>query len=297
MEKRISVVLPTYNGEKVIKKSIESVLSQTYSNWELIIINDGSTDNTLKVIESYEQSDPRIQVINNSTNQKLPRSLNIGFSHATGELLTWTSDDNSYHPDAFEILVNALNDNPDVDFVYSDFNVVDLDGNFLWSEEKRESDKLRFYNTVGACFLYKKSLANVIGEYDSNMFLAEDYEYWIRAYLNGKLLHIPYKLYDYGWHDKSLTSTRKAEISKATFLAKEKHFDELLARCINQDERNTFFWEMLAFLTDPNEYNIFRKKYYRLDTSFAKANLRKMLQNKITAYRSMIAGLLSKLQN
>ena len=68
MEKRISVVLPTYNGEKVIKKSIESVLSQTYVNWELIIVNDCSTDNTLNVIESYEQSDPRIQVINNNTN-------------------------------------------------------------------------------------------------------------------------------------------------------------------------------------------------------------------------------------
>lgn len=171
MEKRISVVLPTYNGEKVIKKSIESVLSQTYVNWELIIVNDCSTDNTLNVIESYEQSDPRIQVINNNTNQKLPRSLNIGFSHATGDLLTWTSDDNSYHTDAFEILVNALNDNPDVDFVYSDFNVVDLDGNYLWSEEEKGPDKLRFYNTVGACFLYKKSLANIIGEYDPTFSL------------------------------------------------------------------------------------------------------------------------------
>ena len=85
MEKRISIVLPTYNGEKVIKKSIESVLSQTYVNWELIIVNDCSTDNTLSVIESYEQSDSRIRVYNNTTNQKLPRSLNIGFSHATGD--------------------------------------------------------------------------------------------------------------------------------------------------------------------------------------------------------------------
>ena len=293
MEKRISVVLPTYNGEKYIEKSIESILSQTYSNWELIIVNDCSTDNTLKVVESYEQSDSRIQVINNSTNQKLPRSLNIGFSHATGELLTWTSDDNSYHPDAFEMLVNALNDNPDVDFVYSDFNVVDLDGNYLWSIEKKGPDELRFYNTVGACFLYQKSLANVIGEYDSNMFLAEDYEYWIRAYLNGKLLHIPYKLYDYGWHDKSLTATRSVEISKATFLAKEKHLGELLVHCTSQDERNTFFWKMLTHLTDPNEYKLYLKKYYSLDASFAKANRRKIFKSKKEEYISKFVALLS----
>ena len=78
MEKRISIVLPTYNGEKVIKKSIESVLSQTYVNWELIIVNDCSTDNTLNVIESYEQSDPRIQVINNNTNQITDYNDRIG---------------------------------------------------------------------------------------------------------------------------------------------------------------------------------------------------------------------------
>ncbi len=293
MEKRISVVLPTYNGEKVIKKSIESILSQTYVNWELIIVNDCSTDNTLSVIESYEQSDPRIQVINNNTNQKLPRSLNIGFSHATGDLLTWTSDDNSYHTDAFEILVNALNDNPDVDFVYSDFNVVDLDGNHLWSIEEKDPEKLRYYNTVGACFLYKKSLANIIGEYDPNFFLAEDYEYWIRAYLNGKLLHVPYKLYEYGWHDKSLTATRTAEIPKAAFLAKEKHFDELLASCSNQDERNTFFWEMLILLTDPNEYKLYLEKYYRLDASFAKANRRKIIKSKIAEYISKFVSFFS----
>ena len=293
MEKRISVVLPTYNGEKYIEKSIESILSQTYSNWELIIVNDCSTDNTLKVIESYEQSDSRIQVINNSTNQKLPRSLNIGFFHATGDLLTWTSDDNSYHTDAFEMLVDALNDNPDVDFVYSDFNVVDLDGNYLWSVEKKGPDELRFYNTVGACFLYKKSLANVIGEYDPTMFLAEDYEYWIRAYLNGKLLHIPYKLYDYGWHEKSLTTTRINEIPKATFLAKEKHFDELLARCTSQDERNTFFWEMLTHLTDSNEYKLYLEKYYSLDASFAKADRRKILKSKIVECISKFVSFFS----
>lgn len=287
--------MPTYNGEKVIKKSIESVLSQTYENWELIIVNDCSTDNTIHLLESYEKYDTRIHVINNASNQKLPRSINIGFAHATGELLTWTSDDNIYHSNAFEVLVDTLNDNPNIDFVYSDFNVVDLDGNLLWTEEKKDPDELRFYNTVGACFLYKKSLANIIGEYDHNLFLAEDYEYWIRAYLHGKLLHIPDKLYDYGWHDKSLTATRKADISKATFLAKEKHFDELLECCTSQDERNTFFWEMLAVLTDPNEYKTFRKRCYKLDNSFAKADRHKFLKNKVLEYKTNIYGLFSKL--
>ena len=125
------------------------------------------------------------------------------------------------------------------------------------------------------------------------MFLAEDYEYWIRAYLNGKLLHIPYKLYDYGWHDKSLTATRKTEISRATFLAKNKHFNNLLVHCANQDERNTFFWEMLILLTDPNEYKLYLEKYYRLDASFAKANRRKIIKSKIAEYISKFVSFFS----
>lgn len=272
MEEKISVVLPTYNGEGTVKKSIESVLAQTYANWELILVNDCSTDGTQAVLEAYAAQDTRIRVVNNDTNQRLPRSLNIGFSYATGELLTWTSDDNAYRPIAFETLMKAMQDHAGTDMVYADFDVVDMSGNFLWHEAKKSPDVLRFCNTVGACFLYKRSLAQKIGGYDEQLFLAEDYEYWIRAYLNGNLLHITDTIYDYGWHDKSLTATRKAAITKATFLAKEKHMDALLKRCSNQSERNAFFREMLRYLNDPEEQQQKRRQYYAMDSAFARTD-------------------------
>ena len=80
----ISVVLPTYNGEKYIEQSIKSILYQTYTNWELIVVDDCSTDSTLDIVKKYARIDERITVLHNSQNQKLPQSLNIGFEKAGG---------------------------------------------------------------------------------------------------------------------------------------------------------------------------------------------------------------------
>ena len=85
MEKLVSIVLPTYNGEKYLADSIESVISQTYKNWELIIINDCSTDKTLEIAQSYAAKDNRIKVYSNDENLKVPKSLNRGFSLANGK--------------------------------------------------------------------------------------------------------------------------------------------------------------------------------------------------------------------
>lgn len=84
----ISIVLPTYNGERYLKQSIESILGQTYTDWELIVVNDCSTDSTQEIIDFYRKKDTRIRTIFNCTNQKLPESLNIGFREAKGEYFT-----------------------------------------------------------------------------------------------------------------------------------------------------------------------------------------------------------------
>jgi glycosyltransferase involved in cell wall biosynthesis len=85
---KISVVLPTYNGARFLAESIESVINQTETHWELIIVNDCSTDNTLEIAEKYAKLDSRIRVISNEVNKKLPGALNVGFADARSEYLT-----------------------------------------------------------------------------------------------------------------------------------------------------------------------------------------------------------------
>ena len=102
MKPKISIVLPCYNGAKMLGNAIESIINQTLQNWELIIVNDCSTDNTLQVAQSFAEKDNRIKVITNEYNSKLPASLNNGFRQAQGEYWTWTSDDNLLLPEMFE---------------------------------------------------------------------------------------------------------------------------------------------------------------------------------------------------
>ncbi len=276
MKPKISVVLPVYNGEDRVSKSIESIIAQDYDNWELIVVNDCSTDGTLDVVKKYAEADSRIRVISNDVNSKLPRTLNNGFKCVTGEYLTWTSDDNAYKENAFSTMVEYLNNHPDVDMVYTDFNVVDLDGTYRWTKNTFEPEEMKYQNAVGACFMYRKSLADKIGEYDPELFLAEDYEYWIKAYLNGHLQHLSVNLYNYGWHDKSLTLTKRIQVCHKAFEAKNKHFEELLARCNTQEEKNLFYWSMLEHLLDKTEKENTRLEYYRRDLEFKKADKKKI---------------------
>lgn len=95
---KVSIVLPTYNGARYLRQSIDSCLGQTYRNLELIVVDDASTDTTPEIIRSYQ--DPRIRVIRHEKSKMLPESLNTGFRAVSGDYLTWTSDDNYYVPEA-----------------------------------------------------------------------------------------------------------------------------------------------------------------------------------------------------
>ena len=114
---KVSIVFPSFNGSLFIKDSIQSILAQTFEDFELIIVNDCSTDNTLEICTEFAKQDKRVRVISNPHNLKLPASLNVGFSKSKGDYLTWTSDDNVYKPNAIEKMVLALDSNPKVDLV------------------------------------------------------------------------------------------------------------------------------------------------------------------------------------
>ena len=213
--KLVSIVLPVYNGERYLAESIQSVLGQTYKNWELIIVNDCSTDDSVAIIESFAQKDPRIRIVHNATNLKLPNSLNAGFALSQGEYLTWTSDDNRFRPRALERMVDFLDEKPSVSLVYTDFTRISSEGEVLKKEIAAPMNELIQSVVVGACFLYKRSLYKALGDYKADLFLAEDYEYWLRASLSFELAPLNEDLYEYRMHQSSLTATRKREVIEA----------------------------------------------------------------------------------
>ncbi len=218
---KVSIILPTYNGARFLRQSIDSCLQQTHSNIELVIVDDASTDETPQIIASYHN--PKLISLRHSKNQNLPAALNTGFKQATGEYLTWTSDDNYYALDAIEKMLTFLKTN-DCDFIYCD--------HYRFKENQpshryvmKEPDKLSLENLngVGACFLYKKKVRDFIGEYDSNAFLAEDYDYWMRVAKRFRMCHFPEVLYFYREHNKSLSARRQIEIKICSILARIKN--------------------------------------------------------------------------
>lgn len=247
---KVSVVLPTYNGSKYLAESIDSIINQTFTDWELIVINDCSTDNTLEIANSYAEKDSRIKVFTNPENLKLPKSLNEGFKRASGEYYTWTSDDNKYKPEALSVLSVYLDKNSNIDMVYSDFSRIDSNDKYLCDTILASPENLPFGNVVGASFMYRSSIAKKVGEYDASLFLAEDYEYWIRIYREGNLAHISDNLYFYRNHEGSLTETKKQLIGMQTFKALEKHFFGIYTTLESNKDKKRFFDHIMLRVND-----------------------------------------------
>ncbi|OFZ82567.1 MAG: hypothetical protein A2583_14530 [Bdellovibrionales bacterium RIFOXYD1_FULL_53_11] len=225
----ISIVLPVHNGQKHLEDSVRSCLAQTYKHWELIIVDDASTDGTPALAARLAAEDTlgRIRVIRSGTNRRLPASLNEGFRHAQGALLTWTSDDNRYLPDALEKMHSALVATA-ADLVYADYKLIDGEGRELDPRVGvHQPQALWASNCVGCCFLYKRSVHDRLGGYAEDLFLGEDYDFWLRAASAGmKLEPLHTVLYEYRMHGASLTATHSSRTGAVA--------DAALARCLPQ---------------------------------------------------------------
>src|SRR3974390_1650594 len=113
----ISIILPTYNGAAYIRESLDSCLNQSFQDFELIVVVDGSTDDTEGILHSF--SDRRLRILKQN-NQGLPAALNAGFAQARGGFFSWTSDDNIYLREAMEVMWQYLHDHPDTPMVCTD---------------------------------------------------------------------------------------------------------------------------------------------------------------------------------
>ena len=230
----VSVILPSYNGMKYIQESIESILNQSFTDFELILVDDCSSDNTLSLMKKYSELDDRVIVIHNDHNCKLPGALNVGMSYAKGKFLTWSSDDNFFDRDAFRIMTTTLLSEPNstamVTCRFKIWNIND-NGDVVAESISDMYDEEYFYihNIVGACFMYRSEVIDKIGLYDTSAFCAEDYDYWLRIYSEvGRIKFIDKVLYTYRQHPGNLTATKKKDIFVQTYRVLEKYSDKWL---------------------------------------------------------------------
>jgi glycosyltransferase involved in cell wall biosynthesis len=186
----VSIIVPTFNRAALLPRALRSCVQQTYPNLELIVVDDGSTDNTPEVVTSFQREDPRIRYVR-QPNQKLPAALNAGFRASRGEFFTWISDDNLFHPEAVAIMAGALQKRSDLGLVYCGYDIVDGEGNLLQKVRPPGPESIFTHNCVQACFMYRRKVYEAIGDYDPAWLYVEDYDYWLRVQQQFKLAHLP----------------------------------------------------------------------------------------------------------
>lgn len=236
--KQVSIVLPVYNGGAMISEAISSVFAQHYTNFELIIVNDGSTDDTLdKILAHPHIEDARLRYIRLEENGGLPNALNVGFREALGDYFTWTSHDNSYHPRAIGKMVQALNNNPIAHIVYTDYTQENLNDEGqvvgLWQAAAMPFGQVQYLiespnvNFIGASFMYTRLFKDSVGEYNTKHFRAEDLDYWLRGLLefpSSSFWPLNEDLYTYRRHSACL-SANEIVCGKAALDVIEEHLE------------------------------------------------------------------------
>lgn len=227
----VSIVLPVFNGERYLRESLESCLAQTYADLEVVAVDDGSSDSTPAILAEYAARDPRVQLVTHTRNHGLPRALNTGFAAATGKYFTWTSADNYFRPQAIRVLADALDGWSDVDVVFSDQSFIDSEGNWLstWtvSDHREMLSPFGPGTALGACFLYRRVVHEILGPYSEELFMVEDFDFFLRASARFRMAVIHKDLYAYRSHAGSLTARFPERIQRLTDLALERNLPQL----------------------------------------------------------------------
>lgn len=226
----VTVLMSVYNGERFLKEAIESILTQTFTDFEFLIINDGSKDNSVKIIESYD--DPRIRLINNEKNLKLIASLNKGVSLARGRYIARMDCDDISMPERLEKEVNFLENNHDYGLVGTWYTVIDGESKDQYNRSYPSSnDLIKLFLSLN-CPLAHGSIMGRTELFKQNSYgskeypAVEDYELWVRMSKTTKIHNIPEYLFKYRVYGESFSDSKTQLMYNQTLELSKKSYKE-----------------------------------------------------------------------
>lgn len=216
----ISVVIPAYNAERTILETISSVQQQTFSDFEILVINDGSQDQTLELLNTV--ADPRLKVFSYN-NGGLPVARNRGIAQAQGEFVTFLDADDVWTPDKLELQLAALQTHPEAGVAYSWTHFLDEQGESfhtgtpVWYEGNVYADLL-IWNFIlsGSNPLIRKQAIDSVGEFDPTLRSCEDWDFWLRLAARWFFVVVPKTQIFYRLSSSSMSS--KVEVMEEAHL-------------------------------------------------------------------------------
>jgi GT2 family glycosyltransferase len=240
----VSVLLPVYNGEQYVGKTIESILSQSYRDYEFLIIDDGSRDGTPKILEHYAQRDPRIRLLQHS-NHGVGYTLNRGINEARGRLLAEIGADDLALPGRLQKQVDFLEGNPDYVLVGGYLRIIDPHDRPIGlraypTSDARLRERMLLYNPFASpALMYRRADALAVAGYSSRFSTSEDYDFLLRLARRGKVANLPEPLTAYRLHPgqtkskATLRQLRDTVAIKRTAYAEYGYHATPLARALN----------------------------------------------------------------
>ena len=219
----VSIVMPTRNHAHFIRESIDSVLSQSYDNVELLVMDGASTDDTAEILKSYGD---RIRWISEPDNGQAD-AINKGMELLNGEILAYLNSDDILLPGALETTVAYFNDHPECDMVYGNADYIDVDGAVTGNYHTADYSFERLMQDCCVCqpaAFWRRRIAERIGPFDVSMQTAMDYEYWLRMATSGAIIqHMDDKLAQSRLHEDAKTLAMRGVIYDEVFEICEKH--------------------------------------------------------------------------
>ena len=208
---KVTIYTPTYNCGKYLEESIDSVINQTYQNFELIIVDDASDDNTQKILKKYAKN-PKIKIIKNDKNLGFVRSAIKAIKCAKGEYIMRVDADDYLDENALFIMTNILDKHPEYGMVYPDYFEIDEKGNIIdYFRKNKIGEEITLLDLPanGACTLMRLSCYNAIGGYRQDIRMQDKYDLWIKFLQKFKPYNINLPLFYYRRHGSNISNNTK----------------------------------------------------------------------------------------
>ncbi len=252
----ISLIMSVYNGEEYLSEAVESVLNQTFKRFELIVINDCSTDKTGEILDRYAKLDNRVKVYTNEENLRLPSSLNKGMEYASGKYIARMDADDICLPERLEKQYDFMEKNPNI--ALSSCRFMTLKKGVISSGGcggKTDSESVKALLLVTNPILHpgiiaKADVIKSLG-YDKNFTCTEDMELWTRFIMAGYEVRImPEYLMIYRLHDKQITETTLEKQHKEVAEIQKRYYAELLS--VMNSKQEEFYISGVYFMDNKN---------------------------------------------
>ncbi|MCU0532598.1 MAG: glycosyltransferase [Hydrococcus sp. Prado102] len=282
---KVSVVMSVYNGSRYLRQSIESILNQTRTDFEFVIVNDGSTDNSWEILTEYANLDRRIVLLDNKENIGLTKSLNKGLAQAQGDYIARQDADDVSLPNRLEKQATLLNERAEIVLCSCDIESIDGEGRPIHKIQRVCPPDivawyLLFYNHLAghSQVMFRRKPVIELGGYCENYRYSQDYELWCRLVKVGKIAIVSEILLQQRFHQTSISAQKSGEQEACLLMQVEKNLENILNEALEQNEVKELhgfwighFWS--AYFPDIKRVDIVQTRLKKIYRAFIKQYL------------------------